>query len=302
MANEQFIRKVVVDIIPTSGKGVSVTDLRIGFKCVKTNESTPNSAVVDIYNLSPNTRNLLSARNTVLSLTVGYLGLTASGNINQSVAGNPGIGTIFIGNITKVKHDKKKKHDLDVTNKIENTDLITTVDVGDGDNQYRNAYLDKGYPPNTPLSTVVPDLVNAMGLNVGAQFDLPKTSYTQGFAVTGLCRDNLNQICDTNDLEWSIQNQAVQIVSKTGTAKVATIVINAETGMIGIPTLTDFGVRVRTLCDHRLIPGRGVQITSQYLNNNQPQNYKVRKVTHHGDNWTGDYFSDVEATTPVVYS
>src|SRR5689334_8845200 len=194
MANEQYIRKVIVDIVPPTGNGVSVTDLRIGFNCVKTNESTPNTAKVDLYNLSPNTRNLLSIRNTVLSLTVGYLGLDAMGNINKAISGNPGIGTIFIGNITKTKHDKKKKHELAINNKIENTDLVTTVDVGDGDNQYRNAYLDKGYPPNTPLTTVIPDLVNAMGLNVGAQLDLPQVTYNQGYAVTGLCRDNLDQI------------------------------------------------------------------------------------------------------------
>ena len=302
MANEQFLRKVIVDIFPQSGEGISITDLKIAFNCVKTNESTPNTAKIDITNLSPNTRNVLSQRNVIVRLTLGYLGFNAKGELNKNVVGNKGVGTVFIGNVKKAKHDKKKKHDLAVTDKVENTDLITTIDVGDGDNQYRNAFLDKGYPPSTQLKTVATDLVNAMGLNVGAQFELPNKAYTQGFAVTGFSRDNLDQICDTNNLEWSIQDQAVQIISKTGTAKVETVVVNAQTGLVGSPTLTDFGVKFRTLCDHRLLPGRAVELTSIFLNNNKAQTYKIRKVTHHGDNWNGDYFSDVEATNPVVYS
>lgn len=304
MANENYLRKVIVDILPPTGQGVSVTDLKINFKCVKTNESTPNSAKVEIYNLSPTTRNLLAIRNTVVRLTLGYLGLDDNGQPNKAIGGNPGIGTVFIGNVTKVKNEKKKKKNESspLTTRLENTDLITSIDIGDGDNQYRNAYLDKGYPPNTQLSTVVGDLTNAMGLNIGAQIEVPKKTYNQGFALTGLCRSNFDQVCEDNDLEWSIQDQAVQVISKTGTAKVQTIIVNARTGMLGIPAKTDYGVKFRTLCDHRLLPGRSVQVTSIMVDNGKTQTYKIRKVTHHGDNWGGEYFSEVEATLPIVYS
>lgn len=309
---QQFLRKVIVDIVPTTGTGVSINgsganqaDLRVNFKCVKTNEGTPNSAVIDLYNLSEATRNLMAARNTVIKLTVGYLGLTEQGQPNQLISGNPGLGIVFIGNAVKVKHVKKKtglQNTSPIKTKLENTDLVTTVDVGDGDNQYRNAYLDKGYPANTQLQTVLNDLAASMGLNLGPIVDIPSYAYQQGFAVTGLSRDQLDQITNNFDLEWSIQNQSVQIISKTGTAKVSTIVVNSQTGLIRVPNPTNFGVEFTTLCDHRLLPGRPVEITSKYLSGGTPQSYKIRKVTHRGSNWDGDFVSEVQATVPVVFS
>ncbi len=302
----QFLRKVIVDIRPQTGNGISIgqnpQDLRINFKCLKTNESTPNTAQVEFYNLSERTRNILAARNTVLQLTIGYQGLTSTGQANNAVAGNPGLGTVFIGNVTKVKHDKKKKFELAVTNKLENTDLITSVDVGDGDNQYRNAYLDKGYPAGTKLLTVINDLIASTGLTIGPKVEIPDYTYTQGFATTGLTRSQLDYICDNFNLEWSIQDQTVQVISKTGNTNNTVLLVSPQTGLVHSPNLTSFGVEFTTLCDHRLLPGRQVQLTSKFINGGKGKIYKIRRVTHHGSNWNGDYVSDVQATVPVVYS
>lgn len=310
MANEQYLRKVIVNVIPQTGSGISINgstsnsqDIRINFKCSKTNDSDPNEATIEMYNLSQTTRNLLAARNTVINLTIGYLGLTNAGKANTLLAGNPGIGTVFIGNVVKTKNEKKKKKDdLGISTKLENTDLITTVKIGDGDNQYRNAYLDKGYPANTQLQTVLTDLANSLGLNMGPMIDIPRQVYSQGFAVTGLTRDQLDQICSNYELEWSIQNQAVQIIPKTVTDSSSAIVVNPKSGLIGPPNPTSYGVEFTTLCDHRMIPGRRVVVTSRFLNGGIPQEYKIRKVIHKGSNWDSNYFSEVQATVPVVYS
>lgn len=315
--NEQFLRKVVVDIIPQNGTEISInsdesrvrlnpSDLRINFKCTKTTDTkcTPNQAVIDFYNLSQNTRNALEQQNTIVKLTVGYLGLTPPNDSQAPIAGNPGIGTIFIGDVQKVKHDKKKKFELAVKNKLENTDLITSVDVGDGNNQYRNAFLDKGYAANVQLKQILTDLVNAMGLNVGAFVKIPTVSYIGSFATSGLVRDELDYICSANGLEWSIQNQAVNIIPKTGTTNATALYVSPQTGLIAPPNLTTFGVEFKTLCDHRMIPGTLVQISSEFIPGNPKPPlrnptafYKIKTVVHRGSNWDGDFVSEVQAVS-----
>ena len=60
MAKEKYIRRVVVDAIRNSVIVKRVNGLRVVFDCEKTNESNPNTAKIDVYNLSETSRELLS--------------------------------------------------------------------------------------------------------------------------------------------------------------------------------------------------------------------------------------------------
>ncbi len=260
-----YLRKVEIEILPAEGKATKIDELRIKFKCEKTNESHPNPASIEIYNLSDRTRSLLEAKNTRVSLKVGY----------QDTA-----EMIFIGSVTKVAH------------KRETADIITTLEVADGGNKFRNARLEKGYPPGIGTKAVMDDLATALGFPVSAMVGVPDVKYANGLTLSGLARDHLNNLTSKNKLEWSIQDESLQVIPRDRPTLDSVILLSPDTGLIGFPAKTDKGVEFVSLIQPRLRPGRSVKIESRVMKGI----FKIRKVTHEGDAHQGDFLSKCEAT------
>lgn len=295
---ELYLRKVIVDIIPSIGSGLQIKDLRIQFKVEKTNESTPNTAEIRIYNLSESTRALFEAEKSKVRLSIGYLGLNPDGKRGFGLDKSSNVQTVVIGDITRAAHKKKKvtkavgQNDHITRSKVEGVDLVTTVEVADGDNRYRNSRLDKGYPPNVRLKDVFTDLATSMGLGTGVTIGVPEKNYANGLSLSGLSRDHLNVLTRSNNLEWSIQDETLQIIPQGVGTSDAPILISPETGLVGSPTKTTNGVEFDSLIQPALRPGRRVQIESRLVKGI----FKLRKVTHEGDSQRGDFLSKCEAT------
>lgn len=277
---ELYIRKVVLEVIPKTGTGRRIQDLRISFSCEKTNESTPNKAEIEVYNLSNATRSILEAKNTKVRLYVGYLGLKKNALVYAGINLNSNVDLIFVGNVNKV------------TQEIQTPDIITKIECADGENTYRNSRLEKGYPPNTHLKNVFKDLNDAMGLGIGSQLDIPNVKYANGLTLSGLSRDHLDVLCRANGLEWSIQNETLQIIPRKKGTSDSIILLNSDSGLIENPNKTDKGVEFTSLLQPTLNPGRRVKVESRLLNGL----FKVRKVTHSGDSHDGDFTSACQAT------
>jgi hypothetical protein len=261
-----WIRKTQVTVFPESGSSTVIDKLRIKFEIEKTNESTPNNGKIEIYNLNDRSRGVFESKNTRVALMVGY---------------EENAETVFIGDIVKVRHVRS------------GCDIITRLEAEDGTNRFQNSYLDKGYPPNVSKRQVYDDCIAAMGLAKGSVIGIPTTKYTQGVSVQGMARDHLNTMCENDDLEWSIQDETVQIIPKTGFSLDSVIVLDSTSGLVGVPTKTDDGVEFESLIQPSLKIGRKVQIKSKFLTGV----YKIRKVTHSGDSQRGsDYRSKCEAS------
>lgn len=288
---ELYSRKVTVEIIPVSGLGKIIDQLRVKFRIEKTNVGQPNDAQIEIYNLSDQTRGLFEQPGTRVRVSIGYLGLNPDGVLGSGFYSSASVETVFIGDINKAKHEKKGIG-ASVQQKIEGPDIVTTISAKDGENRYRNARLDKGYPPNSKLTAVFDDLIKAMGLSAGAKKGIPEKKWANGLALSGLARDHLNELCRANGLEWSIQDETVQIVAKTSGTPDTPLLISADSGLIGIPSKTDKGVEFTCLILPKLKPGRIVQVDSRVIKGA----YKIRRVIHDGDSWQGDFLSKVEAT------
>lgn len=280
MAKEKYIRKVVVDVIRNSVVVKRVKGLRIIFDCEKTNESNPNSAKIDIFNLSEASRGVFEGDKTLIQLSVGYDGLLPEGLFRSGIASSSSVETVFVGNITKVKH------------KLIGRDIVTSLEVADGGNRFRNARFNKGYPPNVKLTFVIDELIAELGLAKGPKLGVPVKNYSNGLAFSGLVRDHLDTLCKANNLEWSIQNETVQIIQKDTTILNSPILINSDTGMVGSPEKTKDGVEFSCLLDPSLTPGKKIKIEGKFLEGF----YKVRKVIQKGDTNAGDFLSKCEAT------
>lgn len=282
--SELYLRKVILDIVPERGEGKKIEDLRIRFRCEKTNESTPNDGKIEIFNLADNTRSMLEGKNTRVKLQIGYLGVPQRSSAGLNVTGTTGnVELVFIGNVTKAVHKIEGG---------EKPDIITTLEVADGGNKFRNARLDKGYPPNTTLQRVYDDLITELGLGKGSVKGIPDKTYANGLALSGLVRDHLNTLSRANKLEWSIQDETLQIIPQQEGATSTTIELDPDSGLIGSPSKTAKGVEFNSLIQPKIRPGTMIKLTSKLVSGI----FKVRKVVHEGDSHQGEFLSKCEAT------
>lgn len=278
-----YLRKVILDVVPEKGISKRIEDLRIKFDCEKTNESSPNNAKIEIFNLSDTSRATLEAKNTRVRLQIGYLGIPKTVGAGITLTGLSGnVETVFVGSVVKCTH----KYDAG------SPDIVTTIEVADGGNRFRNAKLEKGYPPNAKLEQVVNDLIEQMGLNKGAVLGIPKKKYANGVTFYGLARDHLDTLAKTYGFEWSIQDETLQIIPANDTTAENGIQLDSESGLVGFPSKTAKGVEFTSLIQPRLRPGRKVILNSRILKGT----FKIRKVKHSGDSHSGDFLSKCEAT------
>ncbi len=260
-----YLRVARVTIFPPAGPPRVMEELRTSFQIEKSNASSPNTMTLEIYNMAEASRSAVENDQTTVVVDVGY---------------EDTVERMFIGNVTRAIHEQS------------GPDIITSIEVSDGGNRYTNAHADFTYPPNSTHAEVITDLVDRMGLNTATIQGVPDGQYSRGYSVSGNIRRALDDITRQLGLEWSIQDEAVQIIPQNLTTTDAPIVLNTETGLVGSPNKTDTGVEFVSLLQPRLRPGRQATIQSRFVNGT----FKLRRVIHRGDNQQGDFLSECEAS------
>jgi hypothetical protein len=190
------------------------------------------------------------------------------------------VETVLVGDVIKAVH------------KGEFPDVITKIEVGDGTNKHRNSRHDKGYPPGTKFKAVIRDVIDSMGLGKGPEDGIPDKTFAHGITLSGLSRTHLNELTEDEDLEWSIQDETVQILPKGSGTSESVIFLSPDTGLIGSPNPTTKGIEFVSLLQPRLRPGRRVQLESREFKGI----FKVRTVTQEGDSQKENFYSKCEAT------
>lgn len=276
---ELYERKVVVEIQPEVGPIKIIDGLKISFDVGKSSKSSPNRGSIKIFNLSEKTRALVESKSTRVSLKIGYLGLNPQGIFNSGFLSSKTTSLVFVGNIAKFSHSK------------DGPEIITDIELGDGLNRYKNAPIEKSYGEGARLNIAINDLITALGLKKGSILSIPQKTYGNGLVLSGLAKTQLDKLCDANDLEWSIQDESVQIVPRYTSTNESVILLNSKTGLVGSPQKTKDGILFKSLIQPALRPGRKVKIESMFLN----ATYTLRTVQHSGDSHEGPFHSTCEA-------
>lgn len=282
---ELFLRRAVVDIFPENGAPKRIDGLRIKFKIEKNLKDDPNCAEISIFNTADDTNKMLLSTKTRVALSIGYLGLQPQGFFNSGFGSSSNVDIIFIGNIKKFNGNK-------TPTKFEGLDIVTKVELSDGGNAYRNARHDKGYPPGTTLKFVLADVVSAMGFSKSFIANFSDVKIANGIALSGLVKNHLDTLTRPYGLEWSIQDETLQITVIGQSNGDAVLLLTPETGLIGIPNQTDKGLEVKSLVQPQLRPGRKLQVKSKNVNGV----FKIERVIHEGDTYEGEFLSTCECT------
>jgi hypothetical protein len=290
--SDQFIRKVSL-VVAEGEKGLDLSKLRIQFSTSQSDFQTPNTAIIRIYNLSDQTAARVETEFSRVILQAGY----ESGNF----------GIIFDGTIKQTRKGRENA-----------TDTYVDIFAADGDIPYNFGLVSHSRAAGVTPKEDIAAIAKSMNLPVGYLPDLTPAAAARGKVRFGLGRDMLRDICTSAGASWSIQNGKLVVIPLTGYLPGEAVVLNSATGMIGIPEVTEGGIRVRCLINSRLQIGGLIQLNSAdirkaFLNGTwawSPQRleaytgilpkvlpgdgfYKVYVLEYSGDTRGQDWYADI---------
>lgn len=270
-----FDRFVVLDIELKSGDAVRTDGLRVSFEVFKTITTSNNTAKISVWNLSRATRDAIREKDAFVRVQAGY-----RQDILQEI--------LFSGNVAYIIHNQ------------DSADIVTEIELQDGLKEIRDTRLVLSFGPNTDFQTILSEIISKLGIDRGF-IDSQSGKFLGGYAYSGPARDALDEITQKFGLQWSIQNNELQIVKQNNPIGKEAVLINKDTGMIQSPEKLYFedsqvGVenepewKVISLMNPRLVPGATVRVESSIVNGT----FIIDNVRHIGDTRGPDFISEIE--------
>lgn len=220
---------------------LDLSEMRIVFQTTSADSINPNSAVIRVYNLSDATLNRVETKEfSRVVLQAGYA---------QQL-----FGVIFKGDVTRYGIGKENA-----------VDSYLDIFAMDGDFAANFATINQPFAAGSTPKDVINAAAAAMRSEISHRPDFTgfNAQYARGKVMFGMARDVMTNVSTTAGCTWSVQNGKVQILPLTGYLPGDAVVINSETGMVGIPVQTDQGVQVRCLINPRIRIGGLIQINEK---------------------------------------
>lgn len=244
---DQYLRKASL-VVSAGGQGLDLSALHFTFEIKQYDLQTPTTVRIRVYNLSdqgPNSSvDQIQKEFTRVTLQAGY----QTGNY----------GLIFDGTIVQVRRGRENATDTYV-------DIIGAV----GDEAANFAVVNTSLAAGKTFKDRADALTKAMGaqgVTPGYQADMPGGALPRGKVMYGMARDHFRDLAFSTDTKWSIQNgDKLQIIALNGYMPGDAVVLNSNTGMIGLPEQTQDGIKIRSLLNPQILIGGRVQIDNKSI-------------------------------------
>lgn len=265
---ELFGRKirVVVDTI-------EIMELAMQFRIRKTLKPEPNQAELAIFNLNEDHRSALEQLKTATVLVeAGY---------------QEGTSTLFLGDLRTA------------VSVVEGADIITRLSSGDGEKAVKKSRVKVSMKKGTATpEKVLETLAKSIGVGSGnlkqalQQLSGLENHFSEGVVLSGSAFREMNAICKSLGLTWSIQDGKLQILTLQQALSGTAIKLSKETGLIGSPTVDNDGVLNATmLLAPDVFPGRKIVVDSERLKGQ----YRIESCNYVGDTHGQDWYTILEA-------
>jgi len=264
MSQALYDRKAVI-IFGEKGKaGKRLDGLRVSFEIEKTPEAYVNRAKVAVYNLSRESRADVEKKDIYLVLSAGY---------------GTQLGDLFKGDITRGWTEQS------------GADFITNFEVGDGQKAYQESNINVTFSEGTSLKDVFTSMAATFGKTIKDLSAIDPGSILNGLTLSGLSRAHMDELTKKAGLEWSIQDDAIQIVKAGGATREEAVFLSQNTGLLRIPKKKEKGIEFDCLLQPKIAPGKRVIIESRTISGI----FVAQRVVHKGDNFDKDFMTSVEA-------
>ena len=274
----------------SGGKGVEIRPpLQIEFEIEKNTKPDPNIHRLKLYNLAPETIEAVSKPDGFCVLYAGYV--EDEGEVLMAAGGV-----------------------VDAYTYREGTERITELSVADGWVELRDTAVSLGFGAGVAAHSIIREIAKQMNLTLAMDETLPNRIWRNGFSFYGAARRALDKIVAGAGLEWSVQNQTLQVVQKLQPTKRTAVVLAADSGLIGHPEKIRDGARDKAVPQNSRRKGRteqseprdGWKVHSLLLPQINPADivkiesetvndfFRVETVKHSGSLDGGDWQTELE--------
>ena len=223
-------------------------------------ETSPTSLTghVAMYNLRPEHADRIYEHRAAITIEAGY-----QGNLSM----------LAIGRVQRVEKAR------------DGVDRITKC-LLDPITRSRPGLSSRSYEGAVSVRQVATDLVADFEepLNLGTLDAIPAAAFVEDYVVDGPTDKGLSDLLAPHAVTWYCDDDYVRF-NRAGYVQPGLVLhLDADTGLISSPTITDDGAEATSLIEPRARPGGVVEITSEALTGA----YKSVKVSHIGDNYDGE--------------
>lgn len=278
-----FNRTAALTVGIGSGQALRFTGVDFKFGVQKSLDRSPNTAEIEVFNLSQASRNQIEEQEIQrVQLEAGY-------------AGEGGTSVIFVG-------DKRK-----AWSRRDGVDIVTTIEAADGERAARGRRVNQSFGPGTTVDSVLESVAGVFGGEDGIglgnltaltrnslEFEGNGAEFPEGTVASGAALGVMRGIAAGAGAELSIQDQNFQILRRGKALPDEAVKLDSTTGLIESPSADSEGlVTARSLIIPGIFPGRLVAIKSEFVGGL----FRVEKATYTGDTSTGaaEWYIDIEA-------
>jgi len=262
---------------------------RIKFHVDKMTEGNSATTSIFIYNLGRDSRALFERQNNIVTLKVGY---------------GDSLEQIFKGDIQRTRTRR------------EGPDYVTQIELSDGFFANTWAKTDVSFKTGVTKSALAEQLIQdaeKSGVTRGYIKGIPTDGYNHPVVLSGKSIDKLRDLCESNNLQMSIQDGEIVIVPFGESNADTAVVLSKDTGMVGSPEMGEgTRVSVKSLLNPKIKPFTKISIISKFLFNFETNKslsgvegdngatlpggavYTAVKVIHSGDTFGTEWYTHAE--------
>lgn len=275
----------VCKVVIEGAKVIAIENSKIQFEIIKSKNAKENTAKVEIYNLAPATRKLITEQDALVRIFAGY-------------AQNKGLIEIGQGDISKVKHNRDK------------TEVVTEIYIAEGLQKIRDNPISISFSSKSKLKLA--NVLDNLRTKSNNQFvfrlidvDESKT-IDNGYSDLGSLDQILNNLRLQFGFGWSVQNGIITIKGTKKSLANEIMLLTPKNGLILHPESVKHVSRrlekssitrqekkvnsIQALLQPHLQVNDIIAIASGDLNGK----YEIQKITHKGDTRGNDWYSDME--------
>lgn len=250
-------RRIEMTFQPLAGgEALLVSNLQTEFECVRNLEKEPSTLSAKVFNLRDDTVNeIRRQKDGIVSLKAAY--------------GSSDLQTIFVGDVNNIEQ------------RLEGPDRIMSVEAGDG-KRASKVWARKSFPKKTKLADVFMFLAGEAGLKANKSkindvlasarsrnrnkglFQIPQ-DLKHGMHIRGYAVDELHELCNSHQIEFSIQNNELRLTVDEETVGTSPL-LDPSSGLVGSPVIDSEGIlHATSLLVPGLYPGSLIECEARYV-------------------------------------
>lgn len=244
----------------------------------------PNNVAISVYNLNPQHRAEIGSWKSTDDVEDKIVPVRLEAGYED------GIFQIFLGDLRN-----------GFTVKEDNT-FITTFVAGDGEHALKKSRVAVSYGSHVSADTALAAIVDILNLGRGNTAEAvtklrlsgANNMFIKGATMSGSAARHLNDICQSADLEWSVQDGGLQFLDKGAALNTKAVFLSSSTGLVDSPTVDRKGkVNATSLLQPDIKPGALVEIAAEGVSGF----YRVEKVEYTGATRELEWYASFEGAS-----